>query len=475
MMSRSLRQRLVLTLVFAVLIVLGAVALVSSLASSHAFQGFLERELPQFVDEAPELGGYHDELIARWQADGSWDGAQTILEGIERDLDGEYNLVLVGTPGGGDVERDLVHQFEGDEEHVVILKDGAGELDSTFSNERYELPELELRDDRGASVGRLVAIPNLTKSGEDLGHAFAGSFNQWMILAALVAGLVAILAILAAAKRIVGPIEELTRAVRGMETGDFDQRLEVRSTDELGSLALAFNAMADSLQRSERTRSQMVGDVAHELRTPLTNVRCQLEAIRDGLLELTPQAIASLHEETLHLGKLVDDLQELSLAESRSLRLTLAPLDVSFEVQRCLSKLVPLADAPMPRFEVPELPKVSGDATRFQQVLGNLLSNARANTPASGEVVVEARARGEDVEISVRDTGRGIATSDLEHVFDRLYRTDPSRSRATGGTGLGLSIVKQLVEAQGGEVGVDSELGRGSRFWFTLRTLGSTQ
>jgi signal transduction histidine kinase len=256
-----------------------------------------------------------------------------------------------------------------------------------------------------------------------------------------------------------------------MEEGDLTQRVPVGSPDEIGELARAFNAMAESLGRTERLRRTLVTDVAHELRTPLTNVRGYLEALRDGVAEPTPALIASLHDEAVLLGRLVEDLQELTLAEAGQLHLDRAvwTLDdlvgsaVELARPRALEKGVALrAEFP------PDLPAVDVDRTRIGQVLRNLLGNAITHTDAGGEIVVSAARGHGEVEVRVHDTGAGIPPEHLPHVFERFYRADRSRARATGGAGIGLAIVKELVQAHGGRVGIDSAPGRGTTVTFTL-------
>jgi signal transduction histidine kinase len=211
--------------------------------------------------------------------------------------------------------------------------------------------------------------------------------------------------------------------------------------------------------------------VAHELRTPLTNIRGYLEALRDGVVEPERTVIDSLHEEAMLLSHLVDDLQELSLAEAGGLTLERQPVVLADVVDRAIGAVRPRAEAEGIALRVDlseDLPLVDVDPRRIGQVLRNLLDNGLTHTGPGGEIVVNAHAENEWVEVSVRDTGAGIAVEDLPYVFERFYRADRSRSRATGGAGLGLAIAKQLVEAHGGRIEVESEIGRGTRFTFTL-------
>jgi signal transduction histidine kinase len=303
-----------------------------------------------------------------------------------------------------------------------------------------------------AGGGHLFLLPkdDLPTPRRALDRAFV-----WIFSIAALAGIAMAIAI---ARWIANPIERLTGATRRMERGDLSVRVEPGGGPELAALAHGFNAMAAALDRNEALRRRMVTDVAHELRAPLTNIRCELESMQDGLTAATPERIASLHEETMHLARLVDDLQTLSLAEAGALEIAPQPVSVAALVRRASASVV--ADGP------PDL-LVMADPTRTVQILTNLLTNAMHH---SDDVRVSWRRDGDEARIDVADRGPGIAAEQLPHLFERFYRVDPSRSRHTGGAGLGLAIVKQLVQSQGGRVWAESAVGVGSTFSFTLPT-----
>jgi signal transduction histidine kinase len=310
---------------------------------------------------------------------------------------------------------------------------------------------------------------------EDLGlegieSRFISSVNRSLLVAIGTAGLVALFLTLLLSRSLLRPIGALTSAAQAMEKGDLSQRVAVETQGEIGELARAFNAMADGLARLEQLRRNMVTDIAHELRTPLSNVRGYLEALRDGVIQPTPETIASLHEEAMLLNRLVDDLQELALVEAGQLNLVRQPVQVGDVVERAVQLLEPNAREKGLGIELclaEDLPVIEADAERLGQVIRNLLDNALTNTPAGGEIRVSARAHDGQVEVSVQDTGRGIAPEHLPYVFERFYRADQSRTRSTGGSGLGLAIVKQLVEAHGGQVWIESQPGKGTTVTFT--------
>jgi signal transduction histidine kinase len=261
-----------------------------------------------------------------------------------------------------------------------------------------------------------------------------------------------------------------------MEAGDLSQRVSVTSQDEIGDLGRAFNAMAAGLTRLEKLRRDMVSDIAHELRTPLSNIRGYLEALQDGVVEPDRRMIDSLYEETMLLNRLVDDLQELSLAEAGQLKLERQPVVLADVIEQAVEAVRSRAIANEIILNVDlstDLSLVEIDPHRIHQVLRNLLDNALNHTPLGGKLTIATHQEGQWVTIEVQDTGGGIAAEDLPYVFERFWRTDKSRSRSTGGAGLGLAIVRQLVIAHGGWIKVDSEIGQGTQFTFTLPTVQS--
>ena len=297
------------------------------------------------------------------------------------------------------------------------------------------------------------------------------AINQALLWAVLGTGIFALILTWVLTRGILHPVEDLTGAVRRMTSGDLKQRVTVTSKDEIGDLAHSFNVMADNLARAEQARRHMVSDVAHELRTPLSNIRGYLEAMQDGVVERSCEAINSLHEEALLLNRLVDDLQLLALADAGHLPLVRHPTQVGDVVEKALQVASLRVNGSGIQLSVAverNLPLLDVDAERIGQVLRNLLNNAFAYTPQRGKITVNAQRHSDSVEVSVLNTGEGIPSEHLPYLFDRFYRADKSRSRATGGSGLGLAIVKQLVEAHGGTVWAESKVGEWAKFTFAL-------
>ncbi len=309
--------------------------------------------------------------------------------------------------------------------------------------------------------------------------------NNALTLAALGAILFALMVGFLLARTITRPLRALTLATEKMAGGDLNQRVEVNSTDEIGELGNSFNRMSEQVSRANLLRKQMTADIAHDLRTPLTVISGYVESIRDGDLAPTPERLETIHTEIQRLQSLVEDLRLLALTDAGELRLNLQSLSVkdllegvatSFKLsaqQKGIELSVDVAQG---------LPAVRADEGRLNRVLGNLVGNALRHTPQGGRVMLRAGIipltpgpspkyrRGESLTISIEDTGEGISTTDLPHIFDRLYRADKSRTEADdASSGLGLAIAKALVEAHGGRIWAESDVGRGTRMVVELQ------
>jgi histidine kinase len=301
---------------------------------------------------------------------------------------------------------------------------------------------------------------------------FRASFNEALLYAALAATGAAILLSLYLSRGVLAPLAAMALATQRIAEGRYDERVEARGEDELAQLAKRFNQMAEKLSDVEAMRRRLIGDVSHELRTPLTAIKGSMEGLMDGVLPATEETYQQIHAEAERLNRLVDDLQELSRVEARAYELDLRPVNISSLVGTVTKRLAPQAESKRISLDVelaPDLPRVLADGDRAVQILTNLTGNALQYTPQNGRVVIAAKQIAHDVQISVRDTGRGISPEHLPHIFDRFYRADASRSRRRGGSGIGLTIARALVEAQKGRIWAESPgEGQGSVFTFTL-------
>jgi len=351
----------------------------------------------------------------------------------------------------------------------IVVADSEGNL--LGKNFSPDWPSQMLLSEQGDAIRGTLYVSPEPSVGTALTKGLAESINLFLLWGGILAVIVAFILIFILSRQISAPVQSLTVAARRLGQGDFSQRVQMRDKGELGELAQAFNSMASDLERGERLRRNLMADTAHELRSPLYNIRGYVEAIQDGVAEPDAKTISSIHEEVVLLCRLIDDLRELALAESGELKLSYQSEDVTEIVNHALVAMQPKAEAKEISLSVSvakELPRIRADFQRIVQVLRNLLENAIIHTPRGDSVAITARQQGSWVEISVADNGEGIPADDLPYIFERFYRVDKSRTRATGGSGLGLTIAKYLIEAHGGKIWVQSELGKGSCFSFTL-------
>lgn len=320
-----------------------------------------------------------------------------------------------------------------------------------------------------------------TRTAEDaVAHAeeaFRTASGLALGIALAAAVLVALAVSVVLTRRIGASLAALTTAARQVAGGRFAARVPAPDMGrEFDELVLAFNQMAARLQESENLRHRLLADVAHEVRTPVATLNAHLEGLEDGVVGAGPETFAVLRAQSARLTRLAEDLAAVTKAESGELTLAPTPTDPA--------ELVHLAHvAARERAEAagivlvaevePDLPRVPADPERMAQVLGNLVDNALRHTPPGGRVTIAARRDagrpGTHVTLAVSDTGEGIAAEHLPHVFERFYRADTARDRASGGSGIGLAITKALVEAHGGSAGVRSAgPGTGATFTVTL-------
>ncbi len=448
-MLHSLRLRLLLPFIIVVLVALGTVAVMVSRATTTEFERSIAGIINyRYFDIRLKAQAIQENIYQHTGERGIWEELQSLLERISSSA--RTRIVMADLDGN--VYADSSKKLIGETLNTSLSKPFAAFLIDGIPILAYAEP---------------IDTPQLILAQQQ----FTSSVNHSLLLAVIAASLVAIILTLATSKSILRPVEALIAAARKMEKGDLSQRVNIRPRGELGELASAFNAMADGLERLEQLRRNMVSDVAHELRTPLSNIRGYLEAIQDDMIAPTPELIESLHEEALLLSQLVEDLQELALAEAGQIELKREPVFLPELIERTITALLPLIqekDLQVHTELSPDLEPVSADNRRVSQVLRNLLTNAIRYTPSGGTITISAICYGDKVEVHVHDTGIGIDPDHLPFLFERFYRVDQSRTRSTGGAGLGLAIVKQLVQAQGGDVKVASEVGSGTTFIFTL-------
>ncbi len=326
----------------------------------------------------------------------------------------------------------------------------------------------------GNVVGRLVLLGaesngavarEVTQARQD----FLANVQRGLIWAAVAVTAIALLIGFGIARSLVRPIQALTIASRNLADGNLEQRVQVQSQDEIGQLAMAFNQMSRDLATSQKMRQQMTADIAHDLRTPLSVIRGHAEALMDGVLPPDQETFSIIHDESLRLNRLIEDLRTLSLAEAGELPLMIRPISPTDLIERTLLAHKPLADDKEITLEsdiASNLPIIAVDADRIAQVLDNLVSNALRYTSAGGRVLLKVQKVGDKLWMTVDDDGEGISADALPHIFERFYRADSSRQRDGSGSGLGLAISRSIIQQHGGDITVTS--GNGTQFTIAL-------
>lgn len=303
---------------------------------------------------------------------------------------------------------------------------------------------------------------------EGLHRLFVVSLARSMLITSLIAGGVGVLLSVVLVRAVTQPVRRMRDLARRIAAGDYAARVDAGGAAELAHLAASLNRMAESLQRLEGLRKDLVANVAHELRTPLTNLRGYLEAVREGLTPASPETIAMLHEEVMRLVRLVDALQDLSRLDAALPQLRPAPLDVGALAERLIALRKAEFAARAITVRVVAAPvQVSADRDLMSQALSNLVDNALKYTPWAGEVAVEVAREDGMVRLAVSNTGEAVPAADLPFIFERFYRGEKSRSRESGGAGIGLAIVQEVARAHGGRTGASSGAGR-TTVWIDL-------
>jgi two-component system sensor histidine kinase BaeS len=440
---RSLTVKLVLAFTLVSLVGILLVAVMAARFSGNQFREVFEGQNRQAL--LTDLGNYY-------HLNGSWRGIERFSNNPGFSQKYGWAFVVVDPQG------------------VVVLSHPRGSQFSRMFNPDVQVGEGVPISVDGNEVGTYHNLglrfdPRMPLSAQ------ITRLYQSLILASVGAVLVSVTLGVLLARTLTRSLREITAATKKVAKGDLEQQVPIRSKDELGELAAAFNQMSADLTQSRDLRRQMTADIAHELRTPLTVVLGHTEALSEGELPPDAETFEIIYDETKRLNRLVEDLRTLSLSEAGELHLNRSKTPPGELLERATAARKPEAKSKEIdlQIELPEeLPEVDVDADRVTQVLVNLLDNALRYTPSGGWINLSAKGVQEGVAISIQDSGPGIPPEDLEHLFERFYRGDKSRQREEGGSGLGLAIAKSLVESQGGSIKVESLPGEGARFIIEL-------
>lgn len=441
--SLGLRTRLAIALVAVAALAIGLATLLSHRGLHpglrDAAEAHLERSAGQVAAEAVDL----------YARDGGWTPAE--LHSLQHLALLNHLTIGIRRPDGTELELSATED---------LVETEAAPSGFTTTRQVTE---------GGVPVATITVRPLTSASLIAEESALEGSLNRPHLAAGAISAAAALVLAFVLAQMLARPLRRIRDGADRIAAGDLDTRIEASGGAELAAVSNALNGLARTLQREEELRKESVANVAHEFRTPVSGLLSRIEAAQDGVLEDEDANLAAMHGEALRLARLIDDLSQLAEAQRPDLLLRKTEVDLAEVAMR-------IADAFRPQFEEKgialtldaEPARLAGDADRLGQVLSNLLSNALRYTPRGGFVEIRVRATGATVTLEVRDTGIGIAPDDRERIFDRFWRAEKSRSRATGGAGIGLAIVRELVLAHGGTVEVISALGVGSRFKVTL-------
>ncbi|HVN54621.1 MAG TPA: ATP-binding protein [Anaerolineaceae bacterium] len=403
-------------------------------------------------------------LSAYYAANGSWDGVDKSWRELQvktAQTAGQYRPGPDNPPPNDHGPRDFLGLADADGAVIVPV-------DEQFPA-GSKLPADQLKNGTpvtvdGQQVGTIL-VAQRPPGFSPQENQFLQRTSQALIYTGIGALIVALIMGIILARTLTRPLQALTHAAQSITAGNLEQQVEVRSNDEIGELATAFNHMSQEVSRSNQLRRQMTADIAHDLRTPLTTISGYIEAMQEGVLDPTPERLALIYSEIERLQKLVDDLRMLSLAEAGELPLNpqaVSPKEVLdqaaalFQHQAAQQKVSLEVDARE------DLPSLQVDEARMMQIFGNLITNALRYTPSGGKVQLSAQAVNGRVELDVQDTGSGIPAEELPYIFDRFHRADKSRHSENGESGLGLAIVKALVDSHGGQIWAESNPGQGT-------------
>ena len=463
-----------ITLAFVVMILLSAAA-IGIAARNINNDSVRDRLVYQQLDRP---GGLLDRLARYNQRNPDWEGIDTFMSGAQ---------------SAGGASRSGLYFVLTDADNQTLHDSRPDDLENeTWRTESQNIPINNLDTDE--VVGYLSIYPRNRSQDSNAPPPRRSNIDDplsalssalWIALLVLVP--LGILASILISRTLTSPLNQLVDAARDVGSGNLNRRVELSGTVEIREVANAFNEMTTGLEESEQLRRNLVADIADELRTPLTVVQGNLRAILDDVYPLNKEEIARLYDQTRILAQLVQDLRDVAQAEAGQLELNLVATNVGQLVETTVATFGSIAEEESVALHIDtqkDLPAVQLDSTRIAQVLHNLLSNAMRYTPSGGSVSVSVSPVGvtsasgssvggtsivEFVEISVSDSGTGIAPEHLPRIFDRFYRTERARDRDSGGTGLGLAIAQALVTAHGGSIRAESDgIGKGSTFTISL-------
>jgi len=477
-------RRLLFSYLIIIALTIALLAVGVRLVTAHTFSRYLSEQANAHNQMFPVM------LAAYYTRHGTWDGVQSDLD--QATLMIGLPLILADTDGNivAATPRDAPPSFPPQHWGGISGGQAVAEIGAKMAHQ----VAIPIKASENRTVGTIYMGQNVTR--ERIDEQFLTNMNHALIGAGVLVAIFATGVAVWLAYSISRPLTEMSQAAGQIAQGDYSTRVTLpisslvprdmpyfasggRTTDEMITLARAFNQMAESIGEVERLRRELVANVSHDLRTPLTVLLGYLEGLRSGQIadrRSAEMAFEAMHSETTHLLHLVDDLRQVADLDSGKLPLERHPIALSDLMSDAIARIAPVAAAKGVRVsqEIPDLerscgPTINLDAERIGQALFNLLENSVRHTPKGGTITLRAHWEVRQLALIVEDNGEGIPPEHLPHLFERFYRADPVRNRASGGSGLGLSIVQTIVEAHGGQVSAKSDgVGHGSTFSIRL-------
>ncbi len=447
-----MRTKLFLSTLIIAIITLSFSLLSVNFVFKQQFSVYLTQANETILEQLPSR------LSALYQTKGTWD--PTALNEVTHSL--PMGTVVTLTDPSGKLIATLNNTMEG-----MMHGQDMGMNMSSYSATSWKTKTFTVSGPLGTLATAEVRYPASAQILNPQDVNFQSAVFRYLLFAGGLALLFGIILSYFTSRQLVAPLRRLTQAANRIGHGHLDERVSVRSKDEVGQLANAFNAMADNLNRQETLRKQFTADIAHELRTPLTSIKSYIEAFQDGVLPANQENLSSIHEEIDRLVDLSSDLKDLNVAEIGALQLNPEPVDLKPLLEKIIHSLNPLIqekEITLSWHASYEPVTMSGDERLLTRLFYNLVHNAYRYSNPGGQINVALTQTSDYCQIRIRNTGMGISEDDLPLIFERFYRADKSRTRETGGTGIGLALVRQITDLHQGTITVQSKVGHETEF-----------
>lgn len=454
----SIRSKLFLTLLAATSGVVLCIYIIMKTSFNHGFLNYINKQEQQYYQY------FSKTLAIEWQKTQSWSELKSNRRSwrkLMRTSFGRFNPLnsdkdeklppraLNHPPFLLDDQKNVIYGNKSKLEHVILYPIM---VDHTI-------------------VGYLGQRPK-TRLTQHLDLVFAKQQNQAFLFTSLLMIVISALATLPIAYHLVKPIRRLIQGTHKLTAGDYQERIPIESQDELGHLSTDFNTLAHTLHENEKSRKQWVADISHELRTPLAILKGEIEALQDGIYEPTPDSLASLHAEVEHINRLINDLYELSMSDIGALSYQKQLLNPIETLHAAINSFQPLFKDKGIDLKIndslSEPIQILADKDRLQQLFNNLLNNSLRYTDSPGNASIRTVHTGNSLDFYFEDSAPSVSEKELAHLFERLYRVESSRNRASGGAGLGLSICSNITHAHKGQISASASSLGGLKVYLSL-------